>query len=373
MNTPFVEVDLSKVRDNTRTIVARLKRRGVSVSAVTKAVCGHPAIAQAMLDAGASGLAESRINNVKTLRDAGMACPITLIRTPMLSQIDQVVKICDASYNTEIVVINALATAAIQQGRVHGIILMIELGDLREGILPKDLIAVADQVVNMPGVALIGLGANFACLSGLAPTVAQMAVLSDLADETESQCGLLLKLVSGGNSANLPWALGCHAVGRVNDLRIGEAILLGVDPVTGKPIMGMYNDAFTLVAEVIETDSKSTPRADNSADPALIKLHLVPDSEDTTRLILAIGHQDIDVAGLTLPAGCRLAGASSDHLVMATSHPPPNVGTQMRFQMNYSALMHAFAAPDIITKLLNDQTPQNTRPNGGHTDYLALV
>ncbi|WP_200818628.1 alanine racemase, partial [Ruegeria meonggei] len=196
-----------------------------------------------------------------------MTCPITLIRTPMLSQVDQVVQYCEASYNTEILVITALAAAAIRKDCIHGIILMVLMGDLREGVMPKYLGSIARQVVDMPGVALKGIGANFACLSGIAPNAADMDALSVLANDTEGQCGPFLQTVSGGNSANLPWAFSGHPAGRINDLRLREAILLGVDPVSGGQIGGMYTDAFTLVAEVIETGSKPATHPQSICDP----------------------------------------------------------------------------------------------------------
>ena len=84
MTCPRVEVDLRKICQNTEIVVRRLKTRGITVTGVTKAVCGHPAIAQAMLDGGALGLAEARITNVQRLRKAGITDPITL---PMRSRI----------------------------------------------------------------------------------------------------------------------------------------------------------------------------------------------------------------------------------------------------------------------------------------------
>lgn len=166
MSCPRIEVDLGKIGRNTQALVRRLGTRGIGVTGVTKAVCGNPAIARAMLSGGAVGLAEARLRNVQRLRAAGVTCPITLIRTPMLSQTEQVVHYCDSSYNTDVSVISALAAAAIRQGFVHGIILMVEMGDQRDGILPENLTDVARQVMNIPGVALRGIGANFACLNG---------------------------------------------------------------------------------------------------------------------------------------------------------------------------------------------------------------
>ena len=373
MNSPRIEVDLSKLRHNTRTIVGRLNARGIRVTGVTKAICGHPIIARAMLDGGVAGLAEARLHNVQRLRKAGVTCPITLIRTPMLSQADDVVQVCETSYNTEMTVIAALAAAAIRQNKVHGVILMVEMGDQREGIMPQDLGDIALQVVDMPGVALKGIGANFACLSGVAPNAAKMKTLSALANNVEGQCGPVLQTVSGGNSANLPWALAGHATGRINDLRIGEAILLGSDPISGDQIGGMFRDAFTLVAEIIETDVKSVRPSLSFADATLAKLCLVPNPGETTRLILAIGHQDTDILGLSMPDGNVLIGATSDHLVIGTQHAALRVGSEMRFQMNYSTLMRAMAAPDVGLKpLLNCATPH--RRGIQDTDrHLALV
>ncbi|WP_299729351.1 alanine/ornithine racemase family PLP-dependent enzyme [uncultured Tateyamaria sp.] len=373
MSFPRIDVDLSKIRHNTRTIVARLRGRGIHVTTVTKAVCGHPAIARAMLDGGAEGLAETRLSNVKRLRQAGVTCPVTLIRTPMLSQVDDVVQLCEASYNTEITVVAALAAAAVRQNKVHGIILMVEMGDLREGIMPHDLGDMAQRVIDMPGVALKGIGANFACLSGIAPTSAKMRALSALADNVEGQCGSFLQTVSGGNSANLPWAFGVRTTGRINDLRLGEAILLGVDPITGEQIGGLFRDAFTLVAEVIETGAKSVRPHVSRADGTLAKIWLVPDTSGSTRVVLGIGNQDTDAAGLSMPSGHTLIGATSDHLVIGTNDASLCVGSEMRFQMNYSALMRAMAAPDIQTNLRNDRPVPNTRDADGPSKHLALV
>ncbi|GAA6209135.1 hypothetical protein NBRC116601_24280 [Cognatishimia sp. WU-CL00825] len=291
----------------------------------------------------------------------------------MLSQVDDVVQFCEASYNTEVTVIEALAVAALQQNKVHGIILMVEMGDQREGIMPQDIGHMAQQVVDMPGVVLKGIGANFACLSGIAPTAAKMQALSILAIDVEKQSGPSLDTVSGGNSVNLPWAFGARITGRINDLRVGEAILLGVDPITGNQIGGMFRDAFTLVAEVIETDTICARQPMNCADPTLATIRLVPATSETTRIILAIGYQDTDAAGLSMPSGNTLIGATSDHLVVGAKDTALCVGSEMQFNMNYGALMRAMAAPDILTILHDDRPDQNTHHHQGPSKHLALV
>ncbi len=373
MSCPRIEVDLCKIRHNTQTLVKRLGLRGVGVTGVTKAVCGHPAIAQAMLDGGATALADARIRNVQRLRSTGLTGPITLIRTPMLSQADEVVQSCEASYNTEIPVISALAAAAIRNGSVHGIILMVEMGDRRDGIFPEKLAEIAQQVRQMPGVTLEGIGANFACLNGRAPTASQMAALSELANEIERGGGPSLKIVSGGGSANLPWALGGHATGRVNDLRLGEAILLGVEPLSGERIGGMHTDAFTLVAEVIETGAKPAPFPIALIDPTTERLRIKPAGGAPPLMILALGQQDTDIQGLSLPVGTKVVGATSDHLVVGTNRSPLSVGSEMKIQMNYNALMHAMAAPDIEVSLLDDPPTGLPKRTQGKFEHLVPV
>ncbi|WP_299851876.1 alanine/ornithine racemase family PLP-dependent enzyme [uncultured Roseovarius sp.] len=347
MTAPRIDVDLEKIRLNAQCLVNRLKPRGIGVTGVTKAVCGHPDIANAMLHGGVTGLAETRIANAERMRRAGIACPISMLRTPMLSQIDRITKSCGASYNTEIAVIASLAEASLRQNEVHNIILMVEMGDMREGIEPGDLETIARQVTRMPGVALKGIGANYACLNGMVPDNETMLDFSMLANDIEGACGPFIETVSGGNSANLPWAMSSQKTGRINDLRLGEAILLGVDPISGQQIGGLYRDAFTLTAEVIEAKSKPEPPTALISETASSGLRLVPDCCDKKRSILAIGHQDIDISGLVFPPGIVPVGATSDHLVVEAYDQGLQVGSEVSFQLKYSALMRSMSAPGI--------------------------
>ncbi len=352
MTAPRIEVDLGKIQHNTSCLVERLRTRGITVTGVTKAACGHPDIANAMLAGGVAGLADARITHVERMRKAGITCHISMIRTPMLSQVERTCANSEASFNTEMDVIAELAAAARRSGLVHNVILMVELGDMREGIMPEDLADVASQVVKMPGVALKGIGANFACLSGVAPNPEAMAMLTLLANDIEGSIGPVVEIVSGGSSSSLPWALGFGTMGRINNLRLGEAILLGVDPVTGTPIGGLHTDAFTLVVEVIETKIKPQKLVLQSVNPACSDLRLVHDDHWKTRSLLAIGHQDTEAAGLIFPLGITFAGATSDHIVVETRNNPLRVGSEMRLQLNYNALMRAMSAPGV-TKIIN--------------------
>ena len=352
MSAPRLEIDLDKIRDNARTLVERLAKRGVSVTGVTKAALGSPEIATAFLSAGVQGLGDSRIENLEAMQRAGVPARMSLLRSPMLSQVERVVAHADISFNTELDVIRSLSAEARKSGRVHGIVLMVELGDLREGILPGDLAETVGQTLGLPNIDLKGIGTNLACCCGVRPDVRNMSELSALADSLEATFGLTLDVVSRGNSANLDWALGDaspgdEGTGRINSLRLGESILLGREPLQRRAIEGMHTDAMVLVAEVIEWKLKPSQPTGELAQTAFGDLPPRIDRGQIGQAIFAVGRQDIDPDGLEPPSGLEILGASSDHLVVDTGATSLSVGAEVAFQVDYSALVRAMTSPFV--------------------------
>lgn len=284
-----------------------------------------------------------------TLHAAKVSASMTLIRTPMLSQTAQVVALTDISFNTEISVIRRLSKAAKKAHCVHGVVLMVELGDLREGIMPKMLEQTISAVLRCPNILFMGIGTNLACRSGVSPDQRNMAELSALADSIDAIFGPIVHTVSGGNSANLEWALSTEDTGRINNLRLGESMLLGCEPLHRKPIQGLHTDAMTLIAEVIELKVKPAQPWGTFAQAAFGKARTSNATGNITQAILAIGRQDIDPDGLVPPAGIEILSASSDHLVIDISNylGAIKVGTQISFQLDYSALLRAMTSPFI--------------------------
>ncbi len=340
-----MEIDLAKVGHNARTLVTRLDDRGIAVTGVTKAGLGSVELGRELLAAGVRGLGDSRIENLEALRGDDATARLTLIRTPMLSQVARVVQHADVSLNSDLAVLEGLATAARERGTTHAVVLMVELGDLREGILPSDLPDAVRATLRLPGLELVGIGTNLACRSGVVPDAAKMAELSTLATAVEAAFDLHLEVVSGGNSANLTWALGADDIGRVNDLRLGEAILLGREPLYRQPLPDLHLDAFTLVAEVIEAKVKPSLPWGTMAEAAFGVTEPAVDRGLVPQAILAIGEQDVDPRGVEAP-GVTIVGASSDHLVVTSDDLLP-VGSEVRFRPNYSALLRAMTSPFV--------------------------
>ena len=351
MAAPRLEIDLDKIYHNASTLVKRLACRGISVTGVTKVALGSAEIAATMLRAGVKALGDSRIENIEAMRLAHVTASMTLIRSPMLSQAKRVVMHADVSCNTEIEVIRKLSLEAQKANRTHGVILMVELGDLREGIMPGDLTDIVRETLSLPNIVVKGIGTNLACRSGVSPDGKNMAILSELADSLAVTFGLTVEIVSGGNSANLEWALSGTAIGRINDLRLGEAILLGCETLHRQPIDGLHTDAVTLCAEVIEAKVKPSQPSGTIAQTAFGEAPPVTDRGLVTQAILAVGQQDIDPCGLNAPAGIDVMGASSDHLILESDRFELSVGAEVIFQLNYSALVRAMTSP-FVTKIM---------------------
>jgi predicted amino acid racemase len=347
MSAPRLEIELDKIAHNARSLAELCSSKGIRVTAVTKGVCGSPWIASLLLNSGIRSLGDSRIANIQKMREAGLEAQFVLIRSPMPSEAERVVEFADVSLNTEMSVIRLLAEHAAKRGKTHRIVLMVELGDLREGILPCDVEAMVEQVIRLRGVKLSGIGTNLACFGGVRPTEANMQALSSIVGKLERKYGVSFEIVSGGNSANYQWFVSTPDVGLVNHLRIGEAILMGCDTLNREQIPGLYTDAFTLVAEVIELKTKPSKPYGEIAQDAFGRIPVFEGKGCVKRAILALGMQDVDVSGIRSRIEAHVLGASSDHLILDVREPGLEIGDEVRFDVGYGALLRAMTSPYV--------------------------
>ena len=353
MPAPAIAIDLEVVASNTHEIAARCAAQGVRLFGVTKATCGAPLVARAMLRGGAVGLGESRIDNVRRLRRAGISCPIMMLRIPSVTEAAEVVRLCDVSLNSESAVLHALSVAAQEQGAVHDVILMLEMGDRREGVTEGELLPLCELVMEAAGLRLAGLGANFMCASGVLPTPSKLEILCRHVEEVEARFGTRLDHVSGGNSANLPMMESAPMPDRINQLRVGAAILRGENSMTGETLPWLRGDAFTLEAELVEIKTKpSLPDGETGRD-AFGNRQTFWDRGDRVRGIVNLGRVDIRLEGLApRDHDVEVTTASSDHLIVdLTGSKRYAVGDTMRFDMDYGALVQVMLSPYLEKRL----------------------
>ncbi len=348
MTTPRIKIDLGKIAHNASTLRNLYGAKGVGVVGVTKAVCGDPDIARTLVESGIGILADSRTANLEKMRNAGVAAQYLLLRTPLPSQAEAVVRLADISLNSEISVIETLSEIALARRSTHRVVLMVELGDLREGLMPDDLPRAVERVVALGGVELVGIGTNLACFGGVKPDQKNMNRLSSIADAVEEEFGLTLSFVSGGNSANYDWFISTVDTGRVNNLRLGESIFLGREALRREPIPGLFLDAFTLVAEVIEAKTKPAHPNGEICQDAFGRIPKLEARGPSNRAILGLGRQDVSVPGLSFNCGVDVLGASSDHIILDARHSGLRVGDEVEIGVDYSALLATMTSPYVL-------------------------
>ncbi|MEK6153553.1 alanine/ornithine racemase family PLP-dependent enzyme [Flavobacteriaceae bacterium 3-367] len=349
MNLPRIDIDLGKIAHNIQQLKTLYGSKGINIIGVTKVIGGNPIIADVLVKNGIEILADSRISNIIKMRKAGIRAQYLLLRTPALSQAEEVVIHAHISLNSELIVLKKLSECALRNHITHKVVLMVELGDLREGIMPSEMNALVKEVLNLEGLVLVGIGTNLACFGGISPDADKMNELSSIAIRLEEKFKITLTMVSGGNSANHNWFTSSKDIGRINSLRLGESIFLGREALCRKPIPGLFTDIFTLRAEVIEAKRKpSQPYGEvyqnTNGDIPRFKNKSLMD-----RAVLAIGMQDVIVSGITPKQKITVLGASSDHMLIDNTKTSLRVGDTVAFDLNYSALLRVFSTP-YITK-----------------------
>ncbi|SFM35080.1 Predicted amino acid racemase [Gracilibacillus orientalis] len=350
---PRVEINLAKIAHNAAKLVEIYGTKNIELMGVTKTVCGAPEIAKTLLDQGIHMLADSKLLNLKKMRDAGIKANFVLLRIPALSEIDSVVKNADISINTELSVIKKLSEAALRNNTVHKIMLMIEMGDLREGIMPENIDNFIQEVLGLKGIKMVGISVNFACFGGVQPNEQKMNDVSKLASDVETKFSLPLSYVSGGNSANYNWFMAADSVGKVNNLRLGESIYLGRETLNRMAIPDLYTDAFTFVTEIIESKTKPSIPYGEIGQNAFGDFQQFEDRGQMSRVILGVGSQDVLVAGLIPMLDIEILGSSSDHTVLDAKKNNLVVGDEVTFNLNYGALLSVMTSPYVYKKYNN--------------------
>lgn len=344
MSYPKIKVNLDKIKQNVLTLVEMCGEHGIEVAGVTKVFCAYPEIAEVYIKGGVSFLADSRIQNLKKLKDLDIRK--IMLRLPMISEAEDVVRYADISLNSEIDTIRELSKKAIEQDRVHDIILMVDLGDLREGFYTEDdLMDAVEEVILLEGVDIVGLGTNMTCYGAIIPKTENLDRLMELKEKIERRYSVNLEIISGGNSSSI-YLLEEDNI-NINNLRLGESLVLGKETAYGKQIEGTTDDAFTLEVEVIETKEKPSIPTGEIGKDAFGKIPTFTDRGVRKRSICAIGQQDIDLDGI-IPMDDKIIvlGASSDHLILDTTDSKWNytIGDIIKFKLSYGGILRAMTS-----------------------------
>lgn len=352
---PRLVIDLKKLKNNLYKTIEMVKGSGCSLMIVTKGCCADMEVYKLLEESDIDYLADSRIQNLKKYE--GTKKERVLLRLPMMSEADEVVRYADMSLNSEIETIRRLNEASEKQGKKHKILLMIDLGDLREGIFFKnenEIYHAVGEILKLSNIELYGIGVNLTCYGAVIPKKENLIALVETAAKIEKKFNIKLKMISGGNSSSV------YLIGRkelpegINNLRVGEAFLLGDETAYSQLLEGFYDDAFTLEAEIIELNEKQSVPVGETGVDAFGNKPVYEDLGIIKRAIAAAGRQDIDPDGLR-PADPEISvlGASSDHLILNIDNSKSSykVGDIVRFKLSYSSLLRAATSNPYVERV----------------------
>lgn len=345
-----LSIDCEKIAGNVRRMVELCSQHGIEVTGITKVFRGDPVLAKIYLDNGIRRIGDSRISNLRRMEK--LECEKWLIRMPFPSEAKEVVQWADVSLNSELDTLYALEAACEQLKLRHKVVLMYDLGDLREGYLDRDEIrAAADYIRSSKYLELYGTGTNLTCFSFVQPDTDKLQLLVDVAEEIGAD-----RWISGGNSATLDLMLRGGIPREVNLLRLGEGLLFGRERAHYRYLEGTSNDAFILRAEVVECKKKpSMPWGTFGVNSYGEAPHFT-DRGNRIRAICEVGRQDCDTETMwPVDPGVEILGASSDHLMLdvTDSQRTYKVGDTVEFRLGYFSLMRAYTSADVKKEYRN--------------------
>ena len=346
---PRLVIDMAKLRGNIDGVAKIAKEQGgCSLMIVTKALCADEKVVEMIASHPAVDyLADSRVQNIKknyeTIKANGKQS--VLLRLPMASEIEEVVKYVDISFNSEMATLEMLNAEAAKQGKVHKAVLMIDVGDLREGIFfrnEEEIIETAKKINDMANVELYGVGVNLTCYGAIIPKNDNLGIICDFAAKIEEATGTKLTMISGGNSSSIYLVGKGELPEKINNLRLGEAFLLGNDTAYGERLEGTVDDALTVEAQIVELKEKpSLPIGEVGVD-AFGQKPYYEDRGIIKRAIIGIGQQDM-TADSMYPIDERIdvLGASSDHMLLDVTKADYKVGDIVSFKLGYGSVLKA--------------------------------
>ncbi|MCR5808393.1 MAG: alanine/ornithine racemase family PLP-dependent enzyme [Clostridiales bacterium] len=344
---PRISIDLNKLKHNLDFLVSLCHEQGIKAAIVAKVFCADERIVEVIDSSEADMIADSRTQNLEGMKTEK---PRLLLRIGMQSEAEKIVSCADISMQSELDTILLLNEAARNKGIVHKIVLMIDMGDLREGVFCKDtdlILKTARAIHEADSLELYGIGVNLTCYGGILPDENNLGGLVGIAEWLRNELGEEIPLISGGNSSTMGMLISHEVPKGINHLRLGESFVLGNDTATGTPVDGLHTDCFVLEAEIVELKLKPSKPIGRSGPNAFGEYLEYPDRGIMKRAILGIGRQDVSVDGLTpIDPTIEIIGASSDHLIINLTGCDTDykVGDIVRFIPDYGALLHLFTS-----------------------------
>jgi len=355
----YVKLYRSELRHNYEYLDSLFKKNGIKWGITTKLLCGNRDFINEVIDLGVGEVHDSRISNLKRVKDIDPETVTIYIKPPPKDTIPEMIRYADISLNTELSTMHELSEEAVRQDKVHKVIIMIEMGDLREGVMRDDLVDFYEKVFRLPGLEVVGLGTNLNCLHGVMPDGDKLIQLALYKQIIELRFKKKIPLVSGGTTVTIPLLLNNQLPDGVNHFRVGEALFFGKDLFTDGLIDGMSDQVMELYTQIIEISEKPVvPTGDMGVNPQGKTTTIKKEDVGKTayRAIVDIGTLDIQPNYLIpVNENITITDASSDMLVLDVGENPSKykVGDKIRFKLKYMGALGLMSS-DYIEKKVAD-------------------
>jgi ornithine racemase len=352
----FIKLYRDKLKHNFNFLQEIFQENNLYWGIVSKLLCGNIEYLKEIINLGIKEIHDSRVSNLKAIKELAPNVQTVYIKPPAKRSIPQVVKYADVSMNTEYYTMKLLSDEAVKQDKVHKVIIMIETGDLREGVMGDYLVEFYSKVFELPNLEIIGLGTNLNCLHGVMPSQDKLIQLCLYKQIIELKFNRKIPWISGGTSVTIPLILNKQIPKGVNHFRVGETLFFGVNLFEERIIPGMKEDVFELFTEVIEiTEKPMVPIGTLAANPQGEILEIDPAlyGQTSYRAILDIGLLDIDPKYLISDEDFEVVGASSDMLILdlGKNESKYKVGDLVRFRLKYMGALHILNSNYIEKKI----------------------
>lgn len=356
-----ITLNTNKLLHNYNYLNQLFEENHIEWAVVAKLLCGNEKFLKCLLDISDKEVCDSRLTNLRHIKELSPKTQTVYIKPPAKRLARSIVKYADVSFNTEIETIKELSDEAIQQNKIHKIVIMVEMGELREGIMVKNLSQFYGEVLNIPNIEIVGIGTNLKCLNGILPDEKKLVKLNRFKEIVEESYHTAIPFISAGSSVTIPLLLKNEIPSGINHFRVGETLFFGTDVYNDSTIKGMHQNVFQLTAEIIEIAEKPMIPA-GDAGTNLTGETPIHDEKNigktSVRAIVDIGVLDIDPKNINpLSIGIEIIGASSDMMILdlGDNVHDYHVGDTVDFSMNYMAVLRAMSS-EYVDKIVDNKS-----------------
>ena len=351
----FITLNKKKLNDNYQSLDKLFESNNIEWSIVAKLLCGNTTYLEALMELGIKQICDSRITNLKIIKSINPEIETVFIKPPAKRYVSKIIQYADVSFNTEFETIQLLSDAAVKLNKTHKIVIMIELGELREGVMREQFIEFYSKVFELPNIEVAGIGANLTCMNGVLPNHDKLIQLCLYKELVEARFNRKIPYISGGASVTIPLIERGLLPAGVNHFRVGETLFLGTDVYNNSPFDHMHNDVFKLYAEIIELNDKPMVPSGELGYNLMGETKEISDTHEGShsyRAIVDVGLLDVEDGSICpIHDDMKIAGASSDMIVidLGENKRGLEVGNLIEFSLNYMGILRLMNS-DYIDK-----------------------